>query len=87
MMPSFLHPSPPMGEHAATALENNLSNLECRLDAILAALEAKEDPQSPATAIASKAEDSSKAKGAEDPKDEPHDGTNGDAVKVSKDTA
>jgi hypothetical protein len=50
-------------------------------------LEAKEDPQSPATAIVSKPKDSSKAKGTDDPKDEPQDSTNGDAVKVSKDTA
>jgi hypothetical protein len=50
-------------------------------------LEAKEDPQSPTTAIASKPEDSSKVKGTEDPIDEPQDGTNGDAVKVNKDTA
>ncbi|KAM0334962.1 hypothetical protein ACHAPQ_004727 [Fusarium lateritium] len=75
------------GEHAATALENNLSNLENRLDAILAALEAKEDPQSPATTTASKPEDSPKAKGSEDSKHELQDSTNGDTVKVSKDTA
>ncbi|KAI6766187.1 hypothetical protein HG530_007257 [Fusarium avenaceum] len=97
MMPSFMHP--PLrchrhnfrllyrGEHAATALENNLSNLESRLDAILAALEAKEDPQLPATAIASKPEDSSKVEGTDDSKDEPQDGTTGDAVKAGKDTA
>ncbi|KAM0250984.1 hypothetical protein ACHAP5_001864 [Fusarium lateritium] len=77
------------GEHAATALENNLSNLESRLDAILAALEAKEDSQSSATATAtvSKPEDFSKAKGTEDSKDELQDSTNGDAVKESKDRA
>ncbi|CAJ0554272.1 Ff.00g127840.m01.CDS01 [Fusarium sp. VM40] len=75
------------GEHAATALENNLSNLESRLDAILAALEAKEDPQLPAAAIVSKREDSSKVKGTDDPKDELPDGTAGDAVKAGKDTA
>ncbi|KAM5351682.1 hypothetical protein ACJ41O_004405 [Fusarium nematophilum] len=40
------------GEQAATALEANLSNLESKLDAILAALEAKSDPQTTTAAAA-----------------------------------
>ncbi|KAM5357692.1 hypothetical protein ACJZ2D_016007 [Fusarium nematophilum] len=42
----------PRGEQAATALEANLSNLESKLDAILAALEAKSDPQTTTAAAA-----------------------------------
>ncbi|KAF4999761.1 hypothetical protein FGRMN_2230 [Fusarium graminum] len=61
------------GEQAATALENNLSNLESRLDAILAALEAKEDSQPPATVTGSR--------------DEPQDSINSDTTKDSKDAA
>ncbi|KAJ4268247.1 hypothetical protein NW762_002309 [Fusarium torreyae] len=76
------------GEQAATALESNLSNLESRLDAILAALEAKEDPQSSPTATAAKAEASSKATGAADHKDKLQDASSSDnAPKDKKDAA
>ncbi|RSL38238.1 hypothetical protein CEP53_015045 [Fusarium sp. AF-6] len=44
------------GEQTATALEANLSNLESKLDAILAALEARADPQTSTSATAAEAE-------------------------------
>ncbi|KAM0554078.1 hypothetical protein ACHAPJ_006876 [Fusarium lateritium] len=78
---------PWLGEQAATALESNLSNLESRLDAILAALEAKEDPQSSATATAAKAEPSSKATGAAGHEDEVQDGYGSHDATKDKDTA
>ncbi|KAF9773711.1 hypothetical protein IL306_008407 [Fusarium sp. DS 682] len=94
-MQSFLHPSlpsplawhsPPLpGEQAATALENNLSNLESRLDAILAALEAREDPQTAATVANSN--DPPKAADRGGQKDMSLDGANGDATKNEKDMA
>ncbi|KAF4992172.1 hypothetical protein FDECE_13792 [Fusarium decemcellulare] len=49
------------GEQAATALEANLSNLESKLDAILARLDAQGDSQSSTSAAATKAEDPVKA--------------------------
>ncbi|KAF4968068.1 hypothetical protein FSARC_4486 [Fusarium sarcochroum] len=76
----------PRGEQAAAALENNLSNLEGRLDAILAALEAKEAPQSSTTATAAMAEPSTKATGAADGKLQGGSGSD-DAAKDKKDTA
>ncbi|KAH7266963.1 uncharacterized protein BKA55DRAFT_553892 [Fusarium redolens] len=73
------------GEQAATALENNLSSLESRLDAILAALEARENPQTSATAA--KANNSPRAADREDQKGGSLDGANGDAEKIEKDAA
>ncbi|KAJ0150627.1 putative Cystinosin like protein [Fusarium oxysporum f. sp. albedinis] len=70
------------GEQAATALENNLSNLESRLDAILAALEARETPQMPATAAKA---NSSPGAADKDQKGRSLDGANGDAEKIEKD--
>ncbi|TXC09041.1 hypothetical protein FocTR4_00005043 [Fusarium oxysporum f. sp. cubense] len=70
------------GEQAATALENNLSNLESRLDAILAALEARETPQMPATAAKV---NSSPGAADKDQKGRSLDGANGDAEKIEKD--
>ncbi|EXM36181.1 hypothetical protein NW761_000616 [Fusarium oxysporum] len=70
------------GEQAATALENNLSNLESRLDAILAALEAREPPQMPATAAKA---NSSPGAADKDQKGRSLDGANGDAEKIEKD--
>ncbi|KAG5747271.1 hypothetical protein H9Q69_005190 [Fusarium xylarioides] len=73
------------GEQAATALENNLSTLESRLDAILAALEARETTQMPA-AVA-KAANGSPGAADEGQKGRSLDGTNGDAEKIEKDSA
>ncbi|KAF5598290.1 hypothetical protein FPCIR_3211 [Fusarium pseudocircinatum] len=72
------------GEQAATALENNLSNLESRLDAILAALEVRETTHMPAAVAKANgfpgaADKSQKGKSP--------DGTNGDAEKIEKDSA
>ncbi|CAG7554523.1 unnamed protein product [Fusarium equiseti] len=74
------------GEQAATNLENNLSNLESRLDAILAALEANSNLQASPAANAAQADGSQKA-GTTDSKEKPQDGANGDAVEDKKDTA
>ncbi|RFN47544.1 hypothetical protein FIE12Z_8218 [Fusarium flagelliforme] len=74
------------GEQAATNLENNLSNLESRLDAILAALEANSNLQASPAANAAQTVESRKA-GTTDSKERPQDGANGDAVKDKKDTA
>ncbi|CVK93149.1 uncharacterized protein FPRO_04486 [Fusarium proliferatum ET1] len=72
------------GEQAATALENNLSNLESRLDAILAALEARETTQMPAAVAKANSSPGAADKGH---KGRSPDGTNGDAEKIEKDSA
>ncbi|KAJ4010231.1 hypothetical protein NW752_004904 [Fusarium irregulare] len=75
-----------LAQQAATNLENNLSNLESRLDAILAALEANSNLQASPAANAARADESRKA-GTTDSKEKPQDGANGDAVEGKKDTA
>ncbi|CCT65757.1 uncharacterized protein FFB20_04908 [Fusarium fujikuroi] len=72
------------GEQAATALENNLSNLESRLDAILAALEARETTQMPAAVAKANSSLGAADKGH---KGRSPDGTNGAAEKIEKDSA
>ncbi|KAF5027672.1 hypothetical protein F66182_233 [Fusarium sp. NRRL 66182] len=72
------------GEQAATALESNLSNLESRLDAILAALEAKEDSQSSTPA---KIDGSSQVKSSAGLSAKPQEGSNGDAAEDKEDAA
>ncbi|RGP73787.1 hypothetical protein FLONG3_6208 [Fusarium longipes] len=75
------------GEQAATNLENNLTNLESRLDAILAALEANGNLQAPAAAKVDQANDSPEGTKPTDNQAKSQGDINGDVEKDKKDTA
>ncbi|KAJ4170400.1 hypothetical protein NW754_006538 [Fusarium falciforme] len=75
------------GEQTATALEANLSNLESKLDAILAALEARADPQAPTSATAAEAEGPVKTPSQADGHAEAKEGADKDKHRGKEDTA
>ncbi|RMJ04907.1 hypothetical protein CDV36_014428, partial [Fusarium kuroshium] len=75
------------GEQTATALEVNLSNLESKLDAILAALEARADPQTFSSATAAEAEGPVESGAQADGHVEAKEGADKDKQKQKEDAA